>query len=121
MYYLNEVKLDNGPLTIVEGSHKKSEMLNLYENHKISPFTGTHRSEAFSKLIEELAGKNELKLQSMTSPGDGTGCIFNTRTLHRGLPITKKEGTRYAITFYIEKVNKTSVLNRRIKAGKIIN
>tara|TARA_A100001015_G_scaffold312098_1_gene416602 strand:- start:187 stop:984 length:798 start_codon:yes stop_codon:yes gene_type:complete len=119
IFYLNTVSLNDGPLAIINNSHQRSHMLDLFYNHSISPFTGNNRSKFFDEKLDYLVKSQKINKSNLTTELPGKGFIFNTRCLHRGLPMINKFSHRYALTLYLEPVNNPIVKKRRIKNNKI--
>jgi phytanoyl-CoA hydroxylase len=73
LYFLDDVTLENGPLEVVPGSHKK-DIYSLWHN---GVFTG-----AVDEEVEERARKNAVKCTGKA----GDACLMHTRVLHGSLP-----------------------------------
>lgn len=119
IFYLNPTDTCGGPLAIIDGSHHRASMINLLNEHSISPFSGSSRSRDFDDKLEALVTDGFLKKTELVSESPGQGYIFNTRTLHRGMPMLNRDANRYAVTLYIEPRRNPVVKNRRVKGGKI--
>ena len=119
IFYLNPTDTCGGPLAIIDGSHHRASMINLLNEHRISPFSGSNRSRDFDDKLQALVTGGLLKKTELVGESSGQGYIFNTRTLHRGMPMLNRESNRYAVTLYIEPRRNPVVKNRRVKGGKI--
>lgn len=119
IFYLNPTDKSGGPLAIIDGSHNRASMINLLDEHGISPFSGSSRSSDFDEKLETLVTDGFLKKTELVSESPGQGYIFNTRALHRGMPMLNRDVNRYAVTLYIEPRRNPVVKNRRVKGGKI--
>ena len=91
--YLNDVDDSNGPLEIIEGSHKISEILKCYRSKVI--MKDKFRFE--QKEIDQIIKKTVAKKTKLTGKR-GTLILANTKAIHRGSPLIS--GERYAFTIY---------------------
>ena len=69
LYFLDDVTLENGPLTVVPGSHKGT----LHEHWQGGQFTGA--------VGREIAEQAKAEAIPCTGPA-GTACLMHTRLLH---------------------------------------
>ena len=66
-----------GPLAVIKGSHLRMNMLKLFKEHNISPFSGDTRSDEFNKKIEKLISTRYLEKEELLAESPGEGFIFN--------------------------------------------
>jgi hypothetical protein len=90
--YLDDVKINNGPLQILPGSHRIDYIKKLI-NFDIFP----NQYRFPSNLMTNFFKKSNYKPISICGKA-GTLIMANTKCIHRGLPIKKKN--RYALTIY---------------------
>jgi len=94
--YLSEVEAENGPFQYVEKTHRLASCIDLYKKK----YTTEGQNRLTEKEVDEiLAYLGSEKLQTFTA-SKGSCILVNTKGIHRGKPITKKE--RYALTFYFD-------------------
>ena len=90
LYFLDDVTLENGPLEVVPGSHKK-DIHSLWHN---GVFTG-----AVDESVEESARKTAVKCVGKA----GDACLMHTRVLHGSLPnLTTTPRCLYIATYASE-------------------
>ena len=87
LYFLDDVTLENGPLEVVPGTHKK-EIYSLW--HK-GVFTG-----AVEEKVERIAQKSAIKCIGKA----GSACLMHTRVLHGSLPNKTDKPRRLFIACY---------------------
>jgi len=100
--YLSDVKNSNGPFTYVQGSHKiRKKIIDFVKR----PRRNMRRYQSYSSNQKiELTGKS------------GSLIIVDTSGVHRGKPI--EEGSRYALTLYINDKDFSPSLKKRINDKK---
>jgi len=94
MVYLSDVGSDNGPFQYVRGSHRSEQILRAIFAYGYAANQFRFTDEEISRLTTAELGR----LQTFTAPA-GTAIVFDSRGLHRGMPIAS--GDRYAITTYL--------------------
>ena len=87
LYFLDDVTIDNGPLEVVPGTHRK-EIYSLWQN---GIFTGS-----VSEEIEKKAKKNAKKCLGKA----GDACLMHTRVLHGSLANKTQKPRRLFIASY---------------------
>ena len=87
LYFLDDVTLENGPLEVVPGTHKK-EIHSLWHD---GVFTGS-----VSEEVEKIAQKQSVKCIGKA----GDACLMHTRVLHGSLPNRTKMPRRLFIACY---------------------
>ena len=90
--YLNDVDHSNGPLEIIEGSHKIKEILKLYKNQ----ITKKEKFRFDNFEIQKILNDGFIKTKLLGKKG--TLILANTKAIHRGSPLTA--GNRFAFTIY---------------------
>lgn len=116
--YLVDVTPDNGALTIVRESFKKRDIQSDSTAYGLNQFDVTLRAEGYNERIDTLLAKAPERRKSFTGKR-GTVFLFETRGLHRGLPI-QKQGERYALTNYYEDAQDAQVKLKRAAQGVLL-
>jgi len=92
MIYLTDVSENNGPLEIINRSHKIYKMI-IHKKYFTNYFPNTRfKNDEVQKIIYK-----EQNLKRLTGKA-GTLILFDGSLIHRGAPL--KSGIRYAITSY---------------------
>lgn len=92
LIYLTDVNKDNGPFEYIAGSQKSSRSI-------IDLIKGYARPNQYRFTNSEIKGiKNTVTLSKVFTGKAGTLVIFDSKGVHRGVPI--EAGERYAITLY---------------------
>lgn len=93
--YLSDVDIDLGPFQYIVGSHTRSQILKTLTaegfEHNQTRFTDEQAESVIAKAPE--------KLRTLLGPA-GTLVLVDTRGIHRGMPMEKDAGNRYALTNY---------------------
>jgi hypothetical protein len=116
--YVVDVTPDNGALTIVSDSFRKSDIIGDSKRYGLNPFDVTLRDPNYNKRIDTLLTEQPSRKKSFTGKR-GTVFFFETRSLHRGLPILKT-GERYALTNYYEDASRPTVEKKRAAQGVLL-
>lgn len=116
--YLVDVTPENGALTIVRESFKKRDILSDSAAHGLNQFDVTLRGEGYNERIDTLLAKAPERRKSFTGRR-GTCFLFETRGLHRGLPV--QSGERYALTNYYEDALDAQVKLKRAAQGVLLD
>lgn len=93
--YLSDVTEDLGPFQYIEGSHRRAQILKTLAvegfEHNQTRFTDEQAESVIAKAPE--------KLHTLLGRA-GTLVLVDTRGIHRGMPMRKDAGNRYALTNY---------------------
>jgi ectoine hydroxylase-related dioxygenase (phytanoyl-CoA dioxygenase family) len=94
MVYLTDVGEDSGPFQIVERSHHFAKVIG--DNTKMAQAYGNSRL-SHEQVMELLKTTGEARLHTLSGSA-GTLLLFDSSTIHRGMPI--RTGERMALTNY---------------------
>ena len=112
--YLSDVDKKNGPFSYLEGSHSKLIQLLILLFFKFFSKEPTRFSKKFIDIIKKLF----FLKQKIFTGKKGTGIVFNSAGIHKGLII--ENGERISITAYIYPFRKDNdIIYKRNKHMKI--
>lgn len=94
MIYLSDVTLKNGPFQIMPGSHRSFDVLRDTLHGRLDPPPASRITEA---QVGRLLANEPARAKALPAAA-GTLILFDSSTIHRGMPI--QTGTRYALTNY---------------------
>jgi hypothetical protein len=93
--YLSDVEQADGPFQYLRASHRPSEILRdlVHEDFEFN------QSRFEDVQVDALVRRAPQRVHTITGAA-GTLVLADTRGIHRGMPMTRRGGTRYALTNY---------------------
>lgn len=117
--YLVDVTPENGALTVVTESFKKRDIIKDSRRYDLNPFDVTLRDAKYNDRIDRILRDQPERRHPFTGKA-GTVFLFETRALHRGMPILKEGAERFALTNYYEEASRATVEKKRAAQGVLL-
>jgi hypothetical protein len=93
--YLSDVEEADGPFQYLAGSHRPAQML----RDLVREGFEFNQSRFEPAQVDALVRRKPDRVATITGAA-GTLLLVDTRGIHRGMPMTRRDGVRYALTNY---------------------